>query len=89
MRARFREDGGLASRPSSRTCSNEARSAISARGGDALTELISAAAASVRLRSRPTRTTVAPSLAKAAAVAFPIPDVAPVTTQTLPPMPAC
>jgi hypothetical protein len=32
---------------------------------------------------------VAPSLAKAAAVAFPIPDVAPVTTQTLPSMPAC
>ena len=58
-------------------------------GGDPLTEPISAATASVRPRSRPTSTTVAPSLARAAAAAFPIPDVAPVTTQTLPFMPAC
>jgi hypothetical protein len=77
-----------ASRPASpRTCSSEARSAISACGGDALTEPSPAAAASVRPRSRPTRTTVAPSPARAAAAAFPIPDVAPVTTQTLPFMP--
>jgi hypothetical protein len=49
---------------------------------------MSAAAASVRRRSRPTSTTVAPSPATAVATAFPIPDVAPVTTQTLPFMPA-
>jgi hypothetical protein len=32
---------------------------------------------------------VAPSLASAVAAALPIPDVAPVTTQTVPFMPAC
>jgi hypothetical protein len=75
--------------PRDRTCSSEARSAVSARGGEVATAAIWAAAASVRPRSRPTITTVAPSLASAVAAALPIPDVALGPTQTVPFMPAC
>jgi hypothetical protein len=65
-------------------CPIEARSATSSRIAGPPGAATSAATASPRPRSRPTRITCAPRPAKAAAVALPIPDVAPVTTQTSP-----